>query len=335
MDGVTALVPRDRFLPPVPANTAAGTPRRVGVEIEFGGLTEAEAAALVTDTIGGDVETKTAHDLTVEQTAWGKVKVCLDTAWRDQAGHALADLGLDLSRAVVPVEIVTPPLPPDALPALDDLRGRLRRAGATGSRNGVLLGFGLHLNPEIASEGTDAIVPVARAFALLEDWLRKADPIDPSRRVLPFIEPYPRPFVDRLAAEARDWSLDTFITAYLTDTPTRNRGLDMLPCLRHLAEDRVVRALGADARQISARPAFHYRLPDCRIDEIGWRIAYEWNRWAMVEALAANTVELNRLADDWLDYRAQLTTTRPDWLALVEARLDELELWKGTCPTDR
>ncbi|TCP61979.1 putative amidoligase enzyme [Rhodovulum bhavnagarense] len=329
MDGITALVPRDRFLPLSPRMTAKGFPRRVGVEIEFGGLTETEAAQQVVAALGGRIGQIDAHELSVQDTTLGDIGICLDTAWRDKAGNALADLGLDLSRAVVPVEIVTPPLAPDDMPELENLRGHLCKAGATGSRKGMFLGYGLHLNPEIADETAGAILPVLRAFALLEDWLRNADPIDPSRRVMPFIEPYPRRFVDRLAGEARTWSLDALVEAYLADTPTRNRGLDLLPCLRHLDEDRLCAALGDEARSVSARPAFHYRLPDCRIDEIGWRIAYEWNRWAMVEALAARPMDLDRLADDWLDYRGQFISTRPDWLAHVETRLDELALWAG------
>ncbi|TCM75262.1 amidoligase family protein [Rhodovulum steppense] len=326
MDNITSLIPRDRFLPLCPENTAEGAPRRTGIEIEFGGLTEARAARLVADAIGGRVIEKTAHDLVVEDSEWGAVEICLDTQWRDKAGGKLADLGLDLSRAVVPVEIVTPPLEPGQLPALDRLRGALRAAGAQGSRNGLLLGFGVHLNPAVADETTEAILPVARAFALIEDWLRKADPIDPARRLLPFVDPWPRRLVDRLAGEAVDWSMADFIDAYLAETPTRNRGLDLLPLFRHLDEGRVSGALG-DGGLVSARPTFHYRLPDCRIDEAGWRIAYEWNRWVMVERLAADGAALDRLAGEWLDYRAALTTTRGDWFAHLEERLGDLELW--------
>lgn len=326
MDSLTALIPRDRFLALCPEPTAAGVPRKAGVEIEFGGLTEAAAARIVTETLGGRVRERTAHELIVEGTDWGDVEVCLDTVWRDKAGGRLADLGLDLSRAVVPVEIVTPPLAPDQLPALDALRGALRAAGAQGSRDGLLLGFGLHLNPEVAAGTVEAILPVARAFALLEDWLRKADPIDPARRLLPFVDPWPRRLVDRLAGEAADWDLPALIDAYLAETPTRNRGLDLLPLFRHLDAPRVAAALDA-ADAVSARPTFHYRLPDCRIDEPGWRIAYDWNRWVMVERLAADARALDRLAGEWLDYRAALTTTRGDWFAHLEDRLDALRPW--------
>ncbi|ARE38907.1 hypothetical protein RGUI_0766 [Rhodovulum sp. P5] len=328
MDSITALLPRDRFLPLSPETTSSGQPRRAGIEIEFGGLTEEEAAGVVARELGGTQRQVAAHDWLIEGTDWGDVEICLDTVLREKAGSAVMDLGLDLSRAVVPIEIVTPPLGPDQLPALDKLRSALRSAGAQGSRDGLLLGFGVHLNPEIADATVEAILPVVRAFALIEDWLRNADPIDPARRVLPFVDAYPRSFVDRLAKDGPNWSLTEFIDIYLKETPTRNRGLDMLPCFRHLDENRVAKALDSAGGLVGARPTFHYRLPDCRIDEGGWRLAYEWNRWTLVERLAADADALNALARDWIEYREALTTTRPDWLAHVEERLCELELWE-------
>ncbi|MEX5727330.1 hypothetical protein Ga0609869_000683 [Rhodovulum iodosum] len=327
MEFVTDRIERAAFLPLPRPDTAEGRPRRVGVEIEFGGLTEMETAALVQAVLGGRVVEDTPHEFVVDGTTLGDVEVCLDTALRDKAGTALADLGLELGRAVVPVEIVTAPLTPDDLPHLEDLRKRLRAGGAQGSGGGLFLGFGVHLNPEIEGPEVGHILPVVRAYALLEDWLRKADPIDPSRRLLPFVDPYPRSFVDRLAG-APDWSLGALIDAYLEETPTRNRGLDMLPVFRHLDEARVLAGLD-DASAVSARPAYHYRLPDSRLDDPEWTLAYEWNRWVMVERLANRPDALERLARDWLEYREAWTTTRPDWLAHVEARLDELNLWEA------
>jgi hypothetical protein len=294
-----------------------GAPRRVGVEIEFGGLSEARAAETARALLGGAVESRTAHDLRLSGSAIGDVKIYLDTAWRDRAGTVMGDLGLDLSRAVVPVEVVTDPILPADLPRLDDLARALHRDGATGSRDGLFLGFGLHLNVAIAGDGVDDILPVVRAYALLEDWLRYADPIDPSRRVLPFADPYPRGFVDRIAAEGPGWSLAEFIDVYLAETPTRDRGLDMLPAFMHLAPDRVAAAIGTGTA-VSARPTFHYRLPDSRIDDPAWSITYEWNRWALVERLAAQPDVLDRLARQWADYRGALTTVRPDWLSHLD-----------------
>ncbi|MCE8471945.1 amidoligase family protein, partial [Rhodovulum sulfidophilum] len=134
MDGITQLVPRDRFLPLRPRETRAGAPRRAGIEIEFGELTEAEAADVVARTLGGTPHEIAAHDFEVETPDLGRVLICLDTSFRDKAGSALTDLGLQLGRAVVPVEVVTPPLHPDQLPEAERLRGALRAAGARGSR---------------------------------------------------------------------------------------------------------------------------------------------------------------------------------------------------------
>ena len=326
MPGVSGRIPRHLFLPLPRPGRAAGGARRVGVEIEFGGLAEARAAAILAEALGGRVREASRHELVVEGSEIGDIDVYLDTAFRDEAGTLVGDLGLDLGRVVVPVEAVTEPLAPAALPALQRGADALRAAGASGSRDGLLLGFGLHLNPELAATEAAHVVPVVRSFALLEDWLRNADPIDAARRVLPFVSPYPRHFVDRLAAEAAHWDLAAFIEAYLDETPTRNRGLDMLPVIRHLDEARLLRAI-PEAGAISARPAFHYRLPDSRIDEDGWTLAYEWNRWVMVERLAADSDRLETLARDWREYRKDPLTIRADWRRHVERALDSWRLW--------
>ncbi|KAA9005249.1 amidoligase family protein [Histidinibacterium aquaticum] len=289
----------------------SGRPRRTGVEIEFAGLTERQTAELLHQTFGGRIEETGAHELRLEETTLGKLKVYLDTAFRDRTGP-LAERGLDLARSVVPIEIVTDPLPRETLPELDRMRELLREAGAQGSHGGIFFGFGLHLNPEIAGAGIGDILPVLTAYALLEDWLRYADPMDGSRRLLPFSDPYPRAFVDALAA-AEGWSMDDLIDAYLHHTPTRNRGLDVLPVLARIDEARVSRALDG-LGPVSPRPAWHYRLPDCRLGEPDWTIAYEWNRWVTVERLADRPTLLDRLKRRWREHRSALMTTRGGWL---------------------
>lgn len=309
-------IDRARFAALPVALNADGRPRRTGVELEFAGLTEREAVEIAQACLGGRAEPVTSHEWRLEQSRVGRLKVYLDTALRDLGGSRLADLGLDLSRAVVPVEIVTEPLAPGDLPRLDDLRDALRRAGAEGSREGVFFGFGLHLNPEIEGPDVARLLPVLTAYALMEDWLRHADPMDTARRILPFSDPYPRRFVDELAA-ARGWTLGDLFDAYLHWSPTRNRGLDMLPVLAHLDEARVAGALGG-LGAVSARPAWHYRLPDSRVDEADWSIAYEWNRWVAVERLAHAQDRLARLAADWRDHRAAILSTAANWRAHVD-----------------
>jgi hypothetical protein len=51
----------------------------------------------------------------------------------------------------------------------------------------------------------------------------------------------------------------------------------------------------SDAR-VKSRPTFHYRLPDSRVGEAGWRVTDEWRRWLVVEEVAASPNRLARLA---------------------------------------
>ncbi|WP_373355702.1 amidoligase family protein [Pseudoroseicyclus sp. CXY001] len=306
----SADIDRSAFAPlPRPDGPEGGT-RRTGVELEFAGLTEAEAAELAAEVLGGDVEPAGAREFRVTGTMIGALKVYLDTAYRSARGP-LAEAGLDLARALVPVEIVTEPLLPDDLPVLDTLREALRQAGAEGSQSAALYGFGLHLNPEIPGQEVEDILPIVTAYGLLEDWLRYDDPIDPARRVLPFSDPWPRGFTDALA-EAEGWSLDDLTAVYLEHVQSRNRGLDLLPVLATLRPAKVRAAL-VERSAVKPRPAFHYRLPDSRVNAAGWRIAYEWNRWVIVERLAGEPELLAELRSRWRAHRRDVFSTIADW----------------------
>ena len=313
-------IPGDRFWP-LPMG---GGDRKVGVEIEFAGLTEREAAARVVSSWGGRVAEAGMHALMVEGTRHGTVTVELDTALKEGVTSDLGDLLLDAAREVVPVEVVTPPLPEEALPEAGRLIEALAAAGAEGSRSGPLRAFGLHLNPEVAGETAAQIVPVARAYGLVEDVLRAEAPPDPSRRLTPFVDPWPRAFVDRLAAEGGAWRLDDLRDAYLGDVGSRNHGLDLLPLLEHLFPE-AVRAALPDAK--GGRPAWHYRLPEAGLGQAGWRFAREWNRWVLVERVAVAPGLLDRLAQGWADHRADLTATRWDWGRRAGAAMAAADLW--------
>ena len=300
-----------RSLWPLPSpTTEAGDRRDVGIEIELGGLKPARVAEVVAAQLGGEARQTDKHDHVVEGSRIGDVKVYLDTRYR-KSGRKLVRLGVDLAEPLVPVEIVTPPIAPEDITLLDRMNEALRDAGAEGTRDGILLGYGVHLNPQVKALTLEGILPVLRAFAVLEDLLRKMDPIDPSRRMQPFVDPWPRKLADRLAGE--DFaSLDALMDAYLQESPSRNHGLDALPLFAEIDHDRVKAALGEDGL-VSARPTWHYRLPDCRIDEEGWSLAYEWNRWVMVERVAEDSALLERLAEGFAAHRDQLTATKGDW----------------------
>lgn len=327
LDDLRMRFPRDKFWPLPRPDTAKGKPRRTGIEIEFANLDEAGAARIVQAQWGGTLDRTSAHEMTLRDTDLGDVRIELDLFLRDRAGHKLADKLLDWSRSVVPVEIITDPLETAALPQVEALIAALVAAGAKGSQDGVLYGFGLHLNPEIAGNGAGDILPVVRAFALLEDWLRAIDPVDPSRRLLPFVDPWPARLVDGLAAKGGGWNLDDLVRAYADLTPTRNRGLDLLPLLEHLAPDLLAASMEQDKLK-GGRPTYHYRLPEARLGAAEWSLAYEWNRWVLVERVASDAALLDRLADLWGDHRATATVLRDNWAQTVNTALaDAAQIW--------
>jgi hypothetical protein len=300
-----------RDFPPLPQpDDARGRPRKIGVEIELGGLEEPEVARLCTRELGGTAEQIDSHIWAVRGSAIGDLEVYLDTFLRSVTQSKLRDLALDLGREVVPVEIVSEPLEIEGLRRLDGLRDRLRQAGALGSRAGWVFGFGVHFNVQIASDREADIVKPLLAYALIEDWMREADPIDDSRRLLPFTDPYPTEFVRDLIALQPDAPVSEVMEAYLRHNPTRNRGLDMLPIFADLAPDRITAAVSG---KLSARPAFHFRLPDCLIDDPRWSLVDEWQRWLTVERVAQDAGLLARLCRAWEEDHGVVTILRQSW----------------------
>lgn len=308
--------------PPLP--DVPGSERRCGVEIEFSGLTEDAAADLAASTLGGTVVESGHRAFEVRDTSIGTLKVELDTALRKAKARPLIEMGLDLARRVVPVEIITPPLATDQMPELDRLRAALRDDGAQGSRDGLFFGFGVHLNPELPQDPIRT-ARICLAYGLLEDWLHQTHPVDTMRRVLPFVSPWPHALVDALVNEP-DASLLGLFSIYADHTQTRNHGLDLMPIFKHLHPDRFD-VVVPGATSVSARPAFHYRLPDCRIDEADWSMAVPWQGWMEVERLADTPELLWSLCDDWQAFRYTTGVLwgepRSEWAAQVALRMGD------------
>jgi len=272
--------------------------RRVGVELELGGLDARAAAEVVRDWLGGTVR----HLNEVEQevdTGLGTFRVELDAtpvkklARLGQSGgmeSLAADVVTRLATEIVPCEIVTPPLHERDLPRLDELAVRLAKAGARGTYDALRFAFGLHFNPELSDPTAPRILAHLRAFSLLYRWLLDEGEVDTVRRVAVYIDPFPTDYVQLIMRDDYAPSLDALIEDYLTHNPTRNRALDMLPLFAHLDPDRV--RARVDEPLVKPRPTFHYRLPNCRVGEPGWRVMDEWQRWVRVEALAADDEEL-------------------------------------------
>jgi hypothetical protein len=313
--------------------TDDGRIRRVGFELEYAGVDLEHAAAAVAGLYGGTVRRKNRYVLIVEGTRFGEFGVELDIGLLKSRSYApvLQRLGIDpsggavrslekfLLRAastVVPFEVITPPMPMTEMAEVERLREELRRLKAQGTRDSVVYAFGLHINPEIHSTSIDAILQLLRSFLLLEPWIRAQSDIDLSRRLSPFIKEFPAGYRRQVLDPGYEPDLDRFIADFMAHNPSRNRSLDLLPLLAHIHPDKVM-PLARQDRLIKPRPALHYRLPDCLIDDPGWTVAREWNRWVVVENLALDRTSLEGLCRKFLEMDSAVWPLEEQWVAEV------------------
>jgi len=293
------------LLPAITTNHA-GQPRRVGVELEFAGLTPPVMLDVVTSVLGGEVHRETRFEYRVSDGALGEVILELDAEYmkdlarvaedaesRSELERLTDDALAGAAQVVVPWEIVTAPIPMTRLLELESLISALRRAGARGTRHSPWYAFGLHLNPEIPALDAATILAYMRSYTCLYDWLVDREQLDPSRKwFTPYIETFDSGYIDLILDHGYAPDIDRLIDDYLRDNPTRNKSLDMLPLFAHIDEDRVRGAV--DDPRIKARPALHYRLPNCDIDSEGWNLRLPWSHWLEVEDLAADPEKLQR-----------------------------------------
>jgi len=309
--------------------TESGKPRRVGVEIEFGGLDIDTAARLVAATFGGNIVPETEYETLVRDSTAGEFQIELDVGILKRAAQArkeqdaapgpleqLSEQALAaFLQQVAPCEIVTPPLPLDRIAELDRLVGDLAAAGARGTNDAWIYAFGIHFNPQAPSLHPDSILAYLRAFVLLYDWLKAVLQIDTSRRLTPFIKPFPGRYVESILQADYQPAQAQLIDDYLADNPTRNRALDMLPLFAHLDSERVMAGVDeAQQKAIKSRPTYHYRLANSRVGDPAWRLTDEWCYWLVIEALAQDSDRLQAMAADYLDRaRRPFTAILTSW----------------------
>ena len=305
-------------LPPV-IKTSDGRQRAAGFEFEFGNLPIARASEALQSVLGGRLEAISPFEAVLHDTRIGRLKVERDAdllksmryrQWLEgiglefkpgSIGHEIETNIDNASRGLIPCEVVTAPIPFTELERLDELVAALHELGAEGTQDSLIYAFGLHINPSLPAEDSLTIARYIQAYLLLHAWLVQLSGTDKTRRFLTrSIDPFPHDYLQRvLVADYRPDS-DQLIDDYLRHNPTRNRALDMLPILATLDADRVYAGLDeSEQRLVKARPAFHYRLPDCRINQPGWSVADAWNRWVFVEQLATDTELLGELVDLW------------------------------------
>ena len=303
-------------MPPI-VQRADGGPRRVGVEIEFSGLSLDETTAIVADCVSGSVVAPGRYERVIRGDSSGDWHAELDFTLlkqlgrRDPNGNDLLDAAGDLAEEVlrlvaervVPVEVVSPPLPLAQLDRVNGLIHRLRESGARGTTRELIFAFGLQLNLELPETDVDTVRRYLQAFLCVEDWLRERSEVDLARRLTMFAEPFPKPYLRKAVAVDYSPNLDGLIDDYLESNPTRNRGLDLLPLFLHLDPERVRRVV--EDERVKPRPALHYRLPNSEIDRPGWNLAAAWEDWLVVERLTADPVRLEALCRLCSDFFSQ------------------------------
>ena len=323
--------------------TEQGVERRVGVEVEFGGVEASGALTAIQQALGGEIERLSPTNGRVRGTPFGDFGVELDSTLFRERNYvdSLKNLGMDVDqdevlgkaeelvlrfvREFVPFEVVTPPVPCTQLAALDALWHRLRELGAQGTHAAWHYSFGLHLNVEVAGNNPRGVLAPLKAFLLLEPWLVAQGRTALARRIGPFIRPFPREYRELVLALDYWPEWPTLIEDYLRYNPTRDRPLDLLPLFAEV-DPEGVRGRVENPHLVKSRPTFHYRLPNCEIDEPDWSPANEWNRWVLVERLADNPAALDELCQRF----ARVQTG----FSLVDPWPDELNAWLAACPRE-
>ncbi len=316
-----------------------GTLRKVGFELEFTGLELDEAAQIIQDLFGGKIVKKHRYQYNVKNTELGDFEVELDArllkkmAGTDLLGDwnleideqrikdSIGDILDKLAKAVIPLEIVMPPVPFSEINQLDRLRAELQKKKAKGTETSWMHAFGLHVNVEPPDLEVDTLVRYLRAFFVLYPWLLEELNIDLSRRISPFIDHFPTEYVEQVLNEDYAPSQQQLVSDYLRFNPTRNRPLDMMPILALLEEEQVAKALEDEKNK--PRPTFHYRLPNSRIEDPNWSFQDEWIRWQEIEKLTVNDEMLRKLSQLYLFRKGTtLVSFRKEWAQTVAILLD-------------
>ncbi len=329
--------------PPVTVDDR-GEKRRAGFEFEFGNLPIQPTAEALHQRLGGELEVLSPFEAVLRDSSIGRLKIERDLdilksmkyrKWLGQLGvefspgsiaHEIETNIDNASRILVPCEVVTEPLALDALKRLDELVDTLNAIGAEGTQHSLIYAFGLHINPSLPARDADTLTRYLQAFLLLHSWIIEASNIDITRRFLTkFIDPFPQEYVQLVLSTTYSPSMGTLIGDYLKYNPTRNRALDLLPVFCEIDEPRVLDALSDDERNlVKGRPAFHYRLPDCKVTVPGWSVATAWNQWVYIENLAGNRALLHELIGEWRNSSEKFSLApKSSWVARLTTLLSE------------
>lgn len=326
------------LLPPI-TNTKKGKPRKIGLELEFAGIEPMGAANIITTVFGGDISEEHRYHINITDSKLGEFRVELDarilrrmaeenifdklgiTLEEDSIRQSIEDIVDKMARSVVPLEIVMPPVSVQELEQLEKLREALQENKAKGTHASMVHAFGMHINIEAPDLKTPTLLRYLRAFMIVYPWLLKALNIDMTRRISPFVDPFPDKYVKKVLNPDYAPDADQLIEDYVAFNPTRNRPLDMMPIFGMLNEELIKPVM--EGEKNDPRPTFHYRLPNSRIDNPNWRFADEWNHWVVVERLASDDEMLDKLSQLYLLHRDQtIISFGKQWAKTLEILLD-------------
>ena len=323
----------NEFVLPPRVDKEDGTPRMVGFELEFSGISLNQAAQAVLSALGGELASESSAERIIQTSSFGEFIIELDWDFlkRKASGTDRGEEGSEwlepLSQAaalLVPVEVVCPPVPLTDLSVLTPMVRGLREAGAIGTEESFIAAYGVHINTEIPRLDADTLFSYLRAFAILQWWLVDAHEVDATRKVSPYIDLYPQSYLRQVLCKSES-TMDEIFDDYLEHNASRNRALDLLPMLAEIDGERVRKEV--DDPKIKARPAFHYRLPNCHIERPDWSFARVWDPWCVVERLAGREDDLDALASEFLAAdRPILGVGRNAWVAFIDQWLKDRAL---------
>lgn len=304
--------------------------RRVGFEIEFSGIDLRATTDAVKSALKAKIVSQTEAEVELEAGDLGKFNIEIDwqflkrKASEDNDDRDWLEILSQAAELLVPIEVVCPPIPVSRLDALEPMTEALRRAGAVGTEESLIAAYGVHVNTEIPRLDAPILFDYLRAYALLQWWLIDRQPVDLARRISPYIDLYSQAYLKQLFARKQP-NIEQLIDDYLEHNATRNRGLDMLPMLSEIDAGRIRRAV--DDPRVKSRPTFHYRLPDCHIEQHDWSLRQPWNTWLTVEKLADRPQDLDQLAGAFIDAdRPLIGISRGDWVEHMDRWLRDREL---------
>lgn len=286
-----------------------------GVEIEFSGVEADDIVNEIGRAFGGEFIWNSPFEIAIETAKLGKFKIELDSKDVKKIGEdssidgdpsqaepsierACIETVSSVASSVVPWEVVTPPIEFGRLSELFPLIDHYRELGAQGTKKQLHYAFGVHLNPELVDLEARTIVNHLKSFFCLYEWIKVTEKTDMTRRITPYINHFGNDYVKKVLHCDYAPTLDQLMQDYMQYNPTRNRSLDLLPLFAHLDQELLLEYIDDD--RINARPTFHYRFPNCDIDNPKWNLDTTIEIWLAVEDFAYDE-NLQSVCDEYLE----------------------------------